>query len=164
MADEKTTVIKTGGNGTDATRVTFGKLLTFTPGSSTVQVQTLITTNNYQAGNVTTPVAGQAVTISGAAGDTTSYSIPWGITYASTQTTGPPLGAVSAVPVKVAYVRSGTDGTLQTATSTSWGAVLTYGLFAPNGAKRNLNFVDPTGRKAYLTIDPTNNGVTRTFP
>jgi prepilin-type N-terminal cleavage/methylation domain-containing protein len=160
---EALSTIKSSG-GTDPTKVTFGKLLTFTPGSSTVQVQTLVTINNYQAGNVTSPTAAQAVTISAAPGDTSSYTIPWGITYANTQLTGPPLGAIQNSVVKVAYVRSGTDGALQTATSTTWGAVLTYGLFAPNGAKRNLNFVDPTGRKAFLTIDPTNNGVSRTFP
>jgi hypothetical protein len=115
-------------------------------------------------------VANQAVNV--VAGETTSFTIPWGLTYQSWQVTGPPVGAVNAGKVQVAFVRSATDGTLQTAVSGTGGFtvlsanVYRYDDFLPNGVAKSLNFQDPSSppRKAYLTIDPANNGVTRVFP
>ena len=131
--------------GTDSSRVTFGRLLTFTPGSSAIQIQTLYTANNPA------PAAGQAVFTNPA--EDVTYTVPWGVTFTGASVT------------RVAFVRSTTDGALQTATSTAWVAgSYTYGNFAPNGAPRNLNFRDPSGRTAFLTVTPTNNGITRTFP
>lgn len=154
---EALSTVKLSG-GTDAANVTFGRVLTFTPGSSTVRVETLRTANN------SAPTAGQAVSV--VAAETTSYSIPWGITYQNAQKTGPPLGGVVGGTVRVAFTRSAVDGSLQTATSLQPGGLApgyTYGEFAPNGPAANLNFTDAQGRKAFLTIDPTKDSITRTF-
>jgi prepilin-type N-terminal cleavage/methylation domain-containing protein len=141
---EALSTIKLSG-GTDATRVTFGRLLTFTPGSSTVQVQTLYTANNPA------PTAAQVVAT--LPSEDTSFTVNWGVTFTGASIT------------RVAFVRSTVDGALQTATSTTWTpGAYTYGNFAPNGAARNLTFRDPSARTAFLTITPTNNGITRTFP
>jgi prepilin-type N-terminal cleavage/methylation domain-containing protein len=144
LRQEALSTIKLSG-GADATHVTFGRLLTFTPGSSTVQVQTLETANNPA------PVAGQAVVTVPA--EDTSFAVAWGVTF-----TGPRV-------TQVAFVRSTVDGALQTAVSTAWvPGSYKYSDFAPNGAPANLNFRDPTGRTAFLTVTPANDGVTRTFP
>jgi prepilin-type N-terminal cleavage/methylation domain-containing protein len=143
---EALSTIKLSG-GDDAANITFGRLLTFTPGSSSVTVQTLYTANNEA------PAANQPVyTLPSEDGDTT---IAWGVRYSDASTR------------QVAFVRSSVDGALQTAVSPpgGWaGPTYRYGDFAPNGAAANLNFTDSFGRQAYLTIDPAKNSVTRTYP
>ena len=165
---EALTTVKSGG-GTDANNVTIGKLLTFTRNSSVVQVQTLQTVNNFMPGNITSPAANQAVRVSAAAGDTSTFTMAWGLMFQDAQLTGPPLGSSWSGVTQVAFVRSATDGSLQTAVSRNGGfatlsaGVYRYDDFLPNGAAVNLNFIDPTNKKAFLTIDPTRNGVTRKF-
>ncbi len=142
---EALATIKLSG-GTDAANITFGRLLTFTPGSSTVRIETLVTANNLA------PAANQPVLI--LASETTSFEIPWGVTYAG------------ASMQQIGFVRSAIDGSLQTAASPAggWGGLpFDYGDFAPNGAATNIDVIDPAGRRAYVTIDPQSNGVTRTF-
>jgi prepilin-type N-terminal cleavage/methylation domain-containing protein len=147
---EALSTVKLSG-GTDSTKVTFGRLLTFTANSSTVQVQTLVT-NNFALGGTAPPV-GQPVTI--AAAETTSFTIPWGVTYSGAQ------------QAQVAFTRSTVDGALQT---TAWMGTkpLVYGSFAPPvspaATVQNINLVDPSGRQAHLVIDFTNNGVKRVYP
>lgn len=142
---EALSTVKLSG-GADAANVTLGKLLTFTPNSSTVTVQTLITANNPA------PAAGQAVTV--VAAESTTYTVEWGVKY------------TGGSRIQVAFVRSATDGALQTAVSPNggWGPPYTYGQFAPNGAVKQLQFKDPDGRTADIVITPTTNGVTRVFP
>jgi prepilin-type N-terminal cleavage/methylation domain-containing protein len=147
---EALTTVKLGG-GTDTANITFGRVLTFNPGTSTVNVDTLYTSSS------TSPMAGQAVKIVPA--ESTTVSLNWGITFKDS--------SLGSHKIQVAFVRSPVDGTLETAISPDkgWSGAPTYKYsdFAPNGAAVNLNFVDPSGRKAYLTIDPTNDSVTRTF-
>ncbi len=140
---EALSTVKLSG-GANSANITIGRLITFIPNSSIMKVQTLYTAN------VSAPANGQPVLINAAEDQT--IDIPWGITYAG------------LVPIQVAFIRSATDGSLQTAISTGWSANLIYGDFAPGGVATNLNFTDPSGRKAHLTIDPSNNSVTRSFP
>jgi hypothetical protein len=121
-----------------------------------VKVETLRTVNNYLPGNITSPTPGQPVTVSTAAGDTSTFTMQWGLTYAGTKT------------AQVAFVRSATDASLITAVNTSggWGSSpYNYGDLtgSPNAPAQDLNVVDPSGRKALVSIDPASNGVTRTF-
>jgi type II secretory pathway pseudopilin PulG len=143
---EALSTVKLSG-GTDANNVTFGRLLTFTPNSSTVQVQTLVTSSN------SAPTNGQAVVVNNA--ETTSFDMAWGVTYTGNQ------------PMQVAFTRSTVDGVLQT---TAWNGLdnnLTYSDFTPpaNVATTfSVNVIDPNSRRAHLVIDPAKNGVTRVYP
>ena len=142
---EALTTVKSGG-GTNASTITFGRLLTFTPGSDQVRVQTLTTANN------SSPSAGQPVNV--LTSETTTVSVPWGVRYAGTTV------------ANVAFVRSAIDGSLQTAINPtgSWGsAPYSYGFFAPGGSAQELMFQDVNGRRAYIGIDPGSNSVTRRF-
>jgi prepilin-type N-terminal cleavage/methylation domain-containing protein len=157
---EALSTVKTVGTGTDNTTITIGRLLTFTPGSSVVTVQTL-TTQNYNAVSNTTPRPGQAVAVYGP--ETTSFTMPWGIKYTkSSKGNG---------VIQVAFVRSAVDGTLQTATSPNGGwpiASLTYGNFAGGGAAANIFLANDypvvaSSKQAYITITPVSSGITRTY-
>jgi prepilin-type N-terminal cleavage/methylation domain-containing protein len=147
---EALSTIKPGG-GVDPFNITFGRLLTFTPGSSIIRVDTLITSNN------SSPLATQGVIP--LVGQSTTLKMAWGVTYAG-----------SAVR-KVAFTRSAVDGSLQTAVGegTTWnGPVYSYGQFLPNqlpptSTNARLPLRDVKGRPAYMQIDTTSNGVTRAF-
>lgn len=140
---EALTTVKAGG-GTDSSQQTIGRLLTFSPGSGTVRVDTLVTANTDA------PVAGQAVTL--AAGETTNVIIPWGIQY---------HGSTVA---QVAFTRSAVDGSLQTTASQgTFGPPYHYGNFAPGGPIEEFMFQDSTGRTGYISIDQAANAVTRRF-
>ncbi len=153
------TVMLSGGGLTcvvpsDQCNISFGRILTFTPGSGVVTTESLVTLGNPA------PPAAQAVTLA-AASETSTYTLPWGVTY-----TGSSRGNRI---IQVAFVRSAVDGTLQTAVSpdNGWAGRPTgsyqYGDFAPGGGSVQINVLDPTGRRAYLTVNPVNNSVTRTY-
>ncbi len=142
---EALATIKLSG-GMDSANVTMGRLLTFTPNSSTIQVQTLYTANNLA------PTAAQPVYT--VPSEDTTISLDWGVKYSG------------AAIEQVAFTRSPVDGSLRTAVSPGggWGTTtFQYGNFTPSGTTYTLQLTDPYGRRAVITIDVTNNSVTRTY-
>lgn len=123
--------------------VTFGRLVTFTPGSSTFRVDTLRTANTNAPG------AGQAVVVV----STETRTIKWGVTY-----TGPR-------PRSVAFTQSLNTARMQTAWRDNWNTgSLQYGQFVPSTSVAVLQFRDSAGRTATVRVDPASNGVTRSIP
>jgi prepilin-type N-terminal cleavage/methylation domain-containing protein len=149
---EALSTIKVSGTGATACRVTLGKVLTFNPGSSTVTVETISGDNVSAPASLGCPVQPIQVV------DSSTTDIAWGVVYVnSSRGNG---------RIQVAFVRSGTDGTLATAVSPNggWATPYTLANFTPNGTPVNINLRDPSGRQAYLTVTPTNNSISRTFP
>jgi hypothetical protein len=135
------TIGLTGGD--NAGSVTFGKLLIFTPGSSTVKVRTLVTANTEA------PDAGQAVTPD--VPQDQQFQMPWGAVFDAT-----------AQPVAIAFTRSLADGSLQTAIIAPKVGAYTYGDFKPSTAVTTLT-INGSGQKGQLIVDPNSNGVTVAF-
>lgn len=140
---EALATIKLSG-GADASTVTFGRLLTFSPNSSVVTVQTLSTANDPA------PVANQQVNVVSA--ETTTFTIPWNVRYGGNQSR------------QVAFVRSTVDGELLTAVSgpNGWGnPPYRYSDFsAANPNPFAMLFTDGT-RQATVTVEPRNDGIVR---
>lgn len=129
--------------GENPAMVTFGKLVTFTPNSSMIRVDTLRTANTDAPGS------GQVVQIV----STETRTIKWGVTYAGSQ------------PRSVAFTQSLNTARLQTAWRDSWNlGSLQYGQFMPGTSVSALGFRDPAGRTATVRVDPANNGITRSIP
>jgi hypothetical protein len=151
---EALSTVKISGTGANACQVTLGKVLTFTPGSSDVRVETIVGANTDPPPALGCPVTA-VITVS----DTSTTTVPWGVTY-----TGSSRGNTR---VQVAFYRSSTNGALMTAVSPTNGWTTGYSLtkFQTVTAlsAANISFVDPAGRRAYITVTPSNNSVTRTF-
>jgi prepilin-type N-terminal cleavage/methylation domain-containing protein len=128
--------------GTNAGSVTLGKLMEFTPGSSTVQIRTLVTANTEA------PSADQAVAVD--TKQNAQFQMPWGAVYDS-----------SAQPLAIAFTRSLSDGSLRTAIITP-SAAYTYGDFVTSTSVANLS-INGSGQKGQLTVDPISGGVTVVF-
>jgi prepilin-type N-terminal cleavage/methylation domain-containing protein len=101
---EALATIKVSG-GTDASAISVGRLLTFTPGSTTVQVSALETKNTDGA----VPDPAQLVTAVRPSSDTFDINIPWNASYQST----------CAKAVYVIFMRKPSDGALITSVLTS---------------------------------------------
>lgn len=126
------TIKLSGGN--DESQVTIGRLLIFTPGSSTVQVRTLYTSSSDS------PTSGQVVSTS----ENAEIKLDWLATYA---------GAQQAM---IAFVRSPTDGVLHTSVDVAGGwSPLTYGRVT-SGGSASLP-IDSSGQRGNLVIDSSNN-------
>lgn len=141
--ESRASINTANGAGETPGTVTFGKMLTFTPGSSTIRVDTLRTANTD------TPTNGQVVQVV----STETRTIRWGITYAG------------ARPRSVAFTQSLNGADMQTAWRDNWNvAGLQYAQFVPSGSVANLQFRDPAGRTGTVLVNPANNGITRTIP
>ncbi len=157
---ETNTAVQVQANaGEDSSQIAFGRIMTFTPGSGTVLVQTLTTSSNQA------PPGNQTVTTT--ADNQISYNMAWGIKYQRGQDA--PAGAITPRVRQVAFIRSPRDGALYTAVSPADGWPLTAGHYIydqfisgaiPTGVR--LQVSDGT-RTATIDIDPATNGVGRTF-
>lgn len=156
---EALTMVKLSGGGDNCTaavfaaktcEITLGNLITFSPDSAIVRVDTV------KMVDVADPKDSQPIIVDGT--QNTSFVLRGGVTYiGSSQGTG---------PLQVAFVRRPLDGQLKTAISSSGGVLpLSYGGFfsSSSAAKVDIKVQDPAGRKAFVTIDLNNNGITRTF-
>lgn len=142
-------------NGDTVGTIAFGRIMTFTPGSGVVKIETLITDSSES------PIPGQAVTSTGS--NAFDYNIAWGVVF------NKGLGDAPGLKRQVAFIRSPRDGSLHTAVSPAGGWVLNSGSYryddfitstVPVGV--GLQVSDGT-RTATINIDPATNGVGRSF-
>jgi len=144
-------------SGTDTGNVAFGRIMTFTPGSGIVNIQTLMTSSSES------PAAIQSVFPT--ADNAFDYTIPWGLTFKQ----GKDTGAYTAQKRQVAFIRSPLDGSLHSIVSPPNGWTLSgghyqYSDFMPGGVPPRASLqVGDGSRTATLNIDPPTNGVGRTF-
>lgn len=142
--------------GDDPNKIAFGRIMTFTPGSATVNVQTLVTSSSES------PTAGQSVTPT--LDNSVSYTIAWGVVF------NKGVGDSPVAKRQVAFIRSPLDGSLHTAVSGAGGWTLDG-----SGNYKYSDFITgtiPTGaslqvgngsRTATINVDPATNGVGRSF-
>jgi len=142
-------------SGDDASQIAFGRIMTFTPGSGIVQIQTLVTSSTES------PAANQMVKVTN--DNALSYTVAWGVVFKKG------LGDAPAAKRQVAFIRSPVDGSLHSIVSPAGGWPLISGNYiysdfisgiVPSAV--SLQVGDGT-RTATIDINPATNGVGRTF-
>jgi prepilin-type N-terminal cleavage/methylation domain-containing protein len=139
-------------NGEDTTQIAFGRIMTFMPNSSLVQVQTLVTSSSES------PLPGQSVTLKN--DNSLTYTIAWGVIF------NKGVGDNPARERQVAFIRSPVDGSLHTAISPpgGWSPGFVYSDFITGTVPAGVSLQVGDGtRTATIDIDPATNGVGRTF-
>ena len=137
--------------------IAFGRIMTFTPGSGIVKIQTLRTSSTES------PTDLQAVNLT--ADNAFDYTIPWGLTYQG----GKDAGGYTTKKRQVAFIRSPRDGSLHSIVSPPNGWTLHRGYyyysdFMPSGVPAGASLRVGYGtRTATLDIDPATNGIGRSF-
>ena len=144
---EALSTIKLSG-GVDPLNISVGRLLTFTPGATTVRVDALYTANTSGA-----PSATQQIMAPRPATDTSNINIPWTASY---------LPSCTGVAM-IAFIRNPVDGSLMTsATQTGWTEPYAYGTLT-GAVAQAATFKIPitgSGKKGYLTVDAKTGSIT----